>query len=74
MIILMGLAAGLLLLSLKMRLIVAFTIGLVIELYFVMQHPGQNVSLFTLLTGSLTAYMWIVLGGRLKAVILKFKA
>jgi|GEM_PF-4762223 len=74
MVVISGLLAGMLLLSFKMRLIVAFTIGLVIELIFVLKFFGQEVSLFTLLTGSLAAYMWMVVGGRLKAVLVKYRS
>jgi hypothetical protein len=68
-----GLVAGAFLDNFKPRLIVAFTIGLIVELIFVMQHPGQDVKLFTLLIGCLGAYLWMMVGARLKAAFFKLK-
>lgn len=72
-IIIMALISGYFISGIKMRFIVAFTIGLIIELYFVTQHDGQEVSLFTLLLGTVAAYMWLVVASRIKQAFLKFK-
>jgi len=72
-IIILGVMTGLYFLSLKLRVIFALTIALLVQLIFVMQYEGQVITPFSLIIGSVAAFIWMVIGARLKALFLNIR-